>query len=305
MFGVESFWSKITLLSKIHLSTFRFNFPLCLLLPEVRTLYYPFSHIGGRVSFHRPSSASRRIDEHKARTRAGDIFSTAVGKIQRHLFFSLPSFRNFFPSLAPSLQVVVIPCSMMMGSLVPTGPRACVGVRNATAARSAALSRVADCGVGGVGIISRRLRSSSSRSSSSSSRRTTTVRAASDPPPAVNKATYSAPTEALPNPSDDEDLLQYPDRARWVSFFSPWLLLLLCPRFRDHKAADDEDVEKTGEISPFSLFFLSHTPPLGDDGESSLKKKTKYSTSPSSPPTTSPTGTPPASSPSTNCCPDP
>ena len=35
-------------------------------------------------------------------------------------------------------------------------------------------------------------------------------------PPSVSKTTYSTPTEASPNAEDDEDLLQYPDRARWV-----------------------------------------------------------------------------------------
>lgn len=149
----------------------------------------------------------------------------------------------------------------MMGSLVPKGHRACTGVRNATPAKSAAaLSRVSDFCAGG-GISRRRLRPSSSSRSSSP---LTLTRAATDPPPAVNKATYSAPTDAPPNPSDDEDLLQYPDRARWVSRES-----FFCFRFSSLVLGRRPTLEKHGKkLPPCSL---ATTPPVA----SKLKKNPK------------------------------
>jgi len=106
----------------------------------------------------------------------------------------------------------------MLGSRAPTGPAAHAGARIGTSATAIPLPRAADCAIGsGVSLRLRRRRSSppstSSRSPSSS---TTRTNAAAAPPPSVSKTTYSAPTDANPNDSDDEDLLQYPDRARWV-----------------------------------------------------------------------------------------
>jgi hypothetical protein len=148
--------------------------------------------------------------------RARDFFGAVGRKIDKTLVFCCrrnASLFLFFPLSSPSLPLSHSP---MMVSLAPTGPHTCVGARNATGARSTALTRVA--GARGGSGDNRRLCSRTSRSFSSSSSSTKT-RAASDPPPVVSKTSYSAPTDAAPNADDDEDLVQYPDRERWVRAF--------------------------------------------------------------------------------------
>lgn len=129
-------------------------------------------------------------------------FLEPSAKLIRHGLVVVDSSSFFFPrSSHPSPTARPL---AMMGSIA--SPRACVSARYSITSSSTALRRVAD---GGGGTF-HRLRSSHRRFSS------TRARAASDPPPLVSKTTYSTPTEASPNAEDDEDLLQYPDRARWV-----------------------------------------------------------------------------------------
>ena len=187
--------------------------------PRTFSFYFPLSSTR-RVSFDRNRVKQREKTSIGVfwRVSESSIFQ-AVGplKSNKGIRFISPSFSSPSRSLLPpssSLNQPLSFLSSMMGSLVSTGPRACAGARNSKAAAwsAAALSRVADCS-GGAGI-SRR---ASSRSPSSSP---TKPRAASDPPPAVTKVTSSTPTDAPANPTDDdEDLEQYPDRARWVRYF--------------------------------------------------------------------------------------